>query len=437
MVEWSRAPDFKLQSGVGNRNGFFVALPVYRLGQPSATVQERRDNLIGYVQGVFQTSVLIDAILRRSTAPAGLDLYWFAANSTHDAAPLYFRPSRLRKAPIEPQPRALLTAGLHWSNEINVGDRSWILVATPIPAGPGTASRLGSWMTLIVGLLLSALVTLYIWASRSHAERMRAANRNLDSANARLGTQNARFAAALGNVSQAIMLFDAAGRLLMTNQRYCEMYGLPPDVDQPGCTVRDLLGHRRRRGMLSDDPETYCENLLSTIAEGRTFHQFAELPDGRTIAIMNHPMKGGGWVTTHEDITERRRAEAKIAYMARHDALTDLPNRMLFHEQLEQALAAYGAGEGPRRALPRPRPLQGRERHARPSRRRPSSEGGRRALAGMRSRHRRGRPASAATSSPSCKRARLSRPMRRRWRHGIIETVGAPFELDGHESSSG
>ena len=62
------------------------------------------------------------------------------------------------------------------------------------------------------------------------------------------------------------------------------------------------------------------------------------MPDGRTIVVVNHPIPGGGWVATHEDITERLRAEAKISHMARHDALTDLPNRMLFHDCLDHAL---------------------------------------------------------------------------------------------------
>ena len=56
-------------------------------------------------------------------------------------------------------------------------------------------------------------------------------------------------------------------------------------------------------------------------------------------------MADGGWVSTHEDITERRRAEIKIAHMARHDIRTDLPNRVLFHERLSQALAGIHRGE--------------------------------------------------------------------------------------------
>ena len=49
-------------------------------------------------------------------------------------------------------------------------------------------------------------------------------------------------------------------------------------------------------------------------------------------------MPDGGWVATHEDITEQRQSEVKIEYMAHHDSLTDLANRVLLNERLEQAL---------------------------------------------------------------------------------------------------
>ena len=109
-----------------------------------------------------------------------------------------------------------------------------------------------------------------------------------------------------------------------------------------------------------------------------------EFSDGRIIAIKHQPMPGGGWVATHEDITERRRIEARIAHMAHHDVLTELPNRVLLRERLEQALDARAEGQELGRALPRPRPLQGRQRHARPSGRRRAAASGRRAPARLR-----------------------------------------------------
>jgi len=70
-----------------------------------------------------------------------------------------------------------------------------------------------------------------------------------------------------------------------------------------------------------------------------------ELSDGRSIVVSRQPMPNGGWVTTHEDITERRRAESQIAHMATHDALTDLPNRVMLRQSLEHAIARSKRGE--------------------------------------------------------------------------------------------
>ncbi len=162
---------------------------------------------------------------------------------------------------------------------------------------------------------------------------------------AELRAQNLRFDAALSNMSQSLLMFDSSARLVICNQRYIEMYGLSPELIKPGRTVRELLDARAKSGTFSDDPDRYIERLQTAIAQGKRLSFLSELPDGRTIAISIEPTADGGWVATHEDITERRQAEQQIAYMARHDSLTDLPNRMQFREQLAHALAGVSRGE--------------------------------------------------------------------------------------------
>jgi diguanylate cyclase (GGDEF)-like protein len=324
--------NFQVRSGDADRSGFFVVLPVYRLGLPHDTVHARRDNLIGFVQGVFQTGVLIDTILATTLAPGGLDLYFYPSGPKSDQPPIYFHPSRAGTAQDAAQPRRVVDAGPHWSDGITIGDGEWAFVVRPVPGGPGTPNHVGSWIVLAVALVITALVAGYIWSLGRHSQRIQAANRRLDE-------QNARFETALTNMSQGLLMFDASGRLIMGNQRYGEMYGLSPGVIKPGCTIRDLLEGRRDIGALAgEDPGTYLEHLTSAIGQGRPFERLTKLSDGRTIAVVNHPIAGGGWVATHDDITGRLGAEARISYMAHHDALTDLPNRVLFHERLDDAL---------------------------------------------------------------------------------------------------
>lgn len=156
-------------------------------------------------------------------------------------------------------------------------------------------------------------------------------------------TQNRLFDAALSNMSQALLMFDSAGRLVIANRRYSEMYGLSADSTMAGCTIHELLQRRQASGTFSGDIDEYARALQTAIANGRTLSSAVELPDGRTIVVLNRPMADGGWVATHEDITERRRAELQIGHMVRHDALTDLPNRLLLRERLEQALTGRHA----------------------------------------------------------------------------------------------
>jgi diguanylate cyclase (GGDEF)-like protein len=343
------SPSFVLHSGAGDRSGFFVVMPVYLPGLAHDTVEDRRDNLAGFVEGVFQTRVMMETILDASTAPAGLDLYIFAANSGPDASPLYFHSSRKRATPVEAQPRAALTAGLHWSGEIKVGDVGWTFVAAPIPGGPGTADHGRSWLVLAGLLLMSAIVAAYIWASGRHAKRLKVGNERLDHAlsalslaNNQVVTQNVRFDTALNNMVQGLLMFDAAERIVVCNNRFIEMYELSRDIVKPGCSLRELLRHRVETGHLQRDPDEYRAVLLGEISQGKPSNLIVETADGREILITNKHMSGGGWVVTHEDITERRQAEAKISHMALHDALTNLPNRLFFRQEIENRLAHLG-----------------------------------------------------------------------------------------------
>src|SRR5262249_19333420 len=129
------------------------------------------------------------------------------------------------------------------------------------------------------------------------------------------------------------------------NQRYVEMYGIPADAARPGCTLHSLLEHRIAAGTFSGAPAEYIDELRSRIAAGGTTNNIVKLADGRIISIVNKRLDGGGWLATHEDITERQRAEERIAHMARHDALTDLPNRVLLRERLEHELKRVKRGE--------------------------------------------------------------------------------------------
>jgi diguanylate cyclase (GGDEF)-like protein len=143
---------------------------------------------------------------------------------------------------------------------------------------------------------------------------------------------NVHIDAALHNMSQGLCMFDGDGRLVVCNERYILMYGLSTEVCKPGCTLLEMLEHRRQRGSFMDDPAEYEIKIRTAAHNKEKTNLTIELPDGRVIEVVNQPMADGGWVATHEEITERKRSEAKIAHLAHHDVLTGLPNRAAFNE---------------------------------------------------------------------------------------------------------
>jgi methyl-accepting chemotaxis protein len=125
----------------------------------------------------------------------------------------------------------------------------------------------------------------------------------------RMATQNRQLTTAVNNMSQGLTVFDKHCRITLLNQRYLEMYKLSPDIVKPGCTLQKLLQHRKDTGIFKGDVDPYCRKIIEEMTEGNPMSLYVQTSDGRVVLAKNQPMSGGGWVTTHEDVTEQRHAE--------------------------------------------------------------------------------------------------------------------------------
>ncbi|WP_256805411.1 EAL domain-containing protein [Bradyrhizobium sp. Bra64] len=159
----------------------------------------------------------------------------------------------------------------------------------------------------------------------------------------RLSVEKQRLDTAMNTMTQGLLMFDQDERLIVCNRRYIEMYGLSADVVKPGAHFRDVIQHRYDTGSFDGDVDAYCDGILNSVEQ--THSAIVETGDGRLIEIKNQPAAGGGWLATHDDATERLRADERIAHLAHYDALTDLPNRVLMRGHLERRIAELAQGK--------------------------------------------------------------------------------------------
>ncbi|MEO6396295.1 MAG: EAL domain-containing protein [Devosia sp.] len=153
----------------------------------------------------------------------------------------------------------------------------------------------------------------------------------------RLKQQNARFAAALENMSHGLSMYDAKQRLVTCNKQFLDLYRLPQSLGRTGTSFRRILeGRVVANTHIGDDPIGYVEERLQVADRGEAANAVLKLNSGLVVAITHQPLKDGGWVSTHKDITELNHLQEELAHLAYHDALTSLPNRHRLQRQIDE-----------------------------------------------------------------------------------------------------
>jgi diguanylate cyclase (GGDEF)-like protein len=213
-----------------------------------------------------------------------------------------------------------------------------IIATTTVWAALADWRQQTRFLIAVAGLSVLVIAVILLLVIRKLAQQHRLSQQQLTLEKQRLDT-------AVNNIPQGLILYDTSARITVCNRRYIDMFGLSPEVAKPGCTMQDLIAHRKATGSFDGDVEQFCADIIRNVALGKITHQITEAPGGRAIQIINQPLDVGGWVAVIEDVTERTRSEQQIAHLAHYDPLTDLPNRVLFCEQLENALKTVRPGE--------------------------------------------------------------------------------------------
>ncbi len=219
------------------------------------------------------------------------------------------------------------TAGTYWNNSESQARFDGVsrlmsyrkLAGMPLIAVVGLAkadiyqqadATLGKY--IIVGTILTAIVLIVMIFGSAQQAYILAAAAELRRSKQSLEHSNRLLNTALKNMAHGLCMFDSEQRLVVCNARYGEMYGLDPEDVKPGTTLRSILQARVRAGMSPQDTEQYIDTRLAEVAKRTPYYVENALRDGHVYAVSHRPMPDGGWVATHIDITEQRRAEQEL-----------------------------------------------------------------------------------------------------------------------------
>ena len=165
---------------------------------------------------------------------------------------------------------------------------------------------------MLAGTILTLMVLAVMILGAARQARMLSTAAELRRSKLSFERSNLLLQAAMTSMAHGLCIFDRDMRLVVANQQYAAMYGLHPDQVKPGTTLRAVLEACVAAGLVPGDPDRYIQTRLGKASFSHAHYAENELSDGRVYAVSHRPMPDGGWVATHVDVTEQRRAERQL-----------------------------------------------------------------------------------------------------------------------------
>jgi diguanylate cyclase (GGDEF)-like protein/PAS domain S-box-containing protein len=148
----------------------------------------------------------------------------------------------------------------------------------------------------------SALSNLLRAAADAHADAAREGHAEIE----RLADESSLYHAAIEALPLGVCVFDGHARLAICNHGYAQLYRLDIEQLKPGVAWREIVDLRIAAGTLPLEIEDYLVHRAPMRAGEQAREWRDKLPDGRAIAVRRQALPGGGWLSTHEDVTELR-----------------------------------------------------------------------------------------------------------------------------------
>lgn len=308
--------------------GFLVFLPIYRNEMPHGTVEDRRENLLGFALGVFRIGGLVDETLL-DLGKFSLEMYLFDEAAETGERFLYhqvYPAPHGRQTAAPPLAEMAIRADFHWTRSLNVADRTWTVVFRPSPGLVAAKRRGQSWTVLGAGLLLSGMVAAYLAASRRRTEQVQKLAEVLSATNARLSEENAerrraelalrkseeRYRALYDDNPTMFFTVGADGTVLSANR-----FG----ASHLGYTVDELVGNSVLR-LFPDQLKSYAQDRLNdSLAAPENLHRWEirkVRKDGAlswasvTARVVSDPEGERNILIVCHDITERKQGEEAL-----------------------------------------------------------------------------------------------------------------------------